>query len=565
MEISHSACVRLGLDCQSSFEKNLRNISVDSVSEAVKKRAKTRDNYIIDNSTDGTLLSGQGPVAVYPTIGNDLENGDLPGPSSSSSSKAVVTTGRSIMGTDNSALTMTFDRNSAAFESIKAIDNLPSHSNEINPLVVTSTHRELWPRTTNIPMVPTTSGPHFEHSLITHYERNMQYSFSLRDSGLNYCSLLIPIVKEGDGALPLRSSLLAWSAFNLEQGSAIGLQHYHWASGVMDSATKGFSSVTSTPIKVGNYNINNLEVIILTTLFLFRSAERLKDYKSLEFRANQFCVWIFPLLGSLPSSLSPFGCRTLLWILYTCMRTFFLSPSVSRDLLAVFNQRQILSQLCAKGKMYLAGCFGRDYPTPEWIDDMEQDLVKHGQKLLRVMFIFTDIMALRENNHQLTSRDISGIEEQINSLQSEFDAEALRKVSIDRIDFHWLTDQLMLDSAVILLRRIANPTIIPDNTALTRANHILQLVLLFKRANHDRTSYYYMWPISLVFAALELEDEIKLDWLESFLLDTISRYTQYSDGIFVFLKEVRARQHSSPTRKVDIFAVIRELQLEVFA
>lgn len=118
---------------------------------------------------------------------------------------------------------------------------------------------------------------------------------------MNYDSLLVPIVKGTMESLPLRSSLLAWSAFDLGQEySGTGMQHYQWASETVEQVKHNFLSEAPTPVKIGVHHVNTLEVIILTTLFLFRCDAQLQNYKSLVVRSSMFCSWILPRLEAIP-------------------------------------------------------------------------------------------------------------------------------------------------------------------------------------------------------------------------------------------------------------------------
>lgn len=344
----------------------------------------------------------------------------------------------------------------------------------------------------------------------------------------------------------------------------LDIQHYNWASSVVENALMNFNATTFTYFGTNNI-VSNIELIISGTSYLFRFCEQARDYESLAMRTNQFCTWVLPLLSSLSVMLSPDGCRSIMWIFYTSMRTFFLNSQISQSLVAIFKQREAITNICVKCSKDIPSHLQRDYLSPDWICTTENNLISHSDKLLRIMFIFADIMSLRELcNETTTMTTISEIDKQIGILQSEFEAEESQKGNEEIIDFHWVADYLLLDSAVILLRRITISFTPSDIISVSKADHILKLALLIKKANYQKPSYYYMWPISLVLAAIELEDEVKRDWIQTFLSDTIQKQSYCSESLLEFVKEACQRQSNNLKTKIDIFQIIRDNKIEIF-
>lgn len=253
-----------------------------------------------------------------------------------------------------------------------------------------------------------------------------------------------------------------------------------------------------------------------------------------------------------------------MYIFYTSMRIYLLSPQINHDLIRIFQQREVIAMLSVKANMVVISPDKENLTLENWICSTENNLTNHSQKFPRIMFIFGDIMNLRESYiEDMKPSIILEIEREIKILESELCTEALQQDKKQIDDFHWITDYLLLDSAVILFRRIVISSTTFDVTSVAKANHILHLALLIKRADYQKSSYYYMWPIALVLAAIELEDEVKRDWIQTFISNIVKKRSSCTNGLLLFIREACRRQSNSPKIKIDIFEVINDYKIEI--
>jgi Fungal Zn(2)-Cys(6) binuclear cluster domain len=527
------ACSRLGLKCQSAFDKNICRTVLTS--ESFKKSSKQRGSSNI--SSHGAKPRGETTTSISDSSPENLQN---------------LADGLCVHTPDSATYSLLSNSD------VSEVEEMPIFS------ILENSNLQ-------IPRSPASSCPAQEDLLISHYEKHMRHAHTLRQSNFSYYSLLIPTLKGSMNTLPLRSSLLAWTAFDIEKGASLpGISHYQSASGTVDRLMGSFATDSTTMVKVGTSYISDMEVIVLTIQFLSKCDTATRNITMLTKRMQKFCQWVLPRVDSLSECLSPLGCRAVFWLLHKSIRCFLFKTEINREIIEIFRHQESLVKIADRGQLYLAACYGEEYPVIEWIDDLELDVIKHKMKLLRILTIFTHIIELRERKMNGTMYiDLAkDIHKEIYSLWTEFDQDPLTLTdfkTLSRVDFHWMTDLLMLNSAAIVLNNLVDVSSDGDSensiTPRKCAENIFWICLTIKKSNPSHASYYSTWPLALVFASLVAEDPIRQDWILDYFSNILT-YRSVGTDILSLLKEI-SRQKAF-AKSANIFEIVDRCQLNIF-
>lgn len=507
------SCTRLNLTCENSFDHSFRNLCNDGgVISRVSSQLNNTNNNVIENSCSPSSRSGE---------------------SGTHNEYARSQSNREPLGKESSVL-------------VALQDTQPIVENSLGPRNLESGFSE-------------------EQTLTRHYENFMRYFYSLKKSGWNYFTFMLPVLKTSMVGIPLKSSLLAWSAFDLAAQKLISpysaMYHYERASESVNLLLDKGAINSSCSVSLGKTSINGIEIFLLTQLFLCKCDISTGNYPGLLHRVEKFGQWLNKNISTVAPLISPLCCRVVVWITYIGVRIALWKRESCAELLETFSNHDVRTVVLEKSQLYLATCFGSDYPIDEWIEDLEQDMFEYYLQMFDIMNFFAKCARSEKYSLSDLKNDLDLLIEKFNTGDRSTIDQADGKLG--RVQYHWLCDKALLNAAVIFYRRLELPNQRTDEQAQNAVKEILSIALKFKKENSNGSSYFTVWPMALLFAGIEVVDEIHLDWILQYL-DGMREYSSCSKDIRGLLTKMWEKQQARGTR-VDVLEVIESENLQIFS
>lgn len=426
-------------------------------------------------------------------------------------------------------------------------------------------------------MSPTPS-PNADFFYFMHYDGCIRTMYTLKeDARWNYHTFILKFIQQCSPDFPFRIAVLAWTSKHFSSDSRPDdlswASYYSKASGELqrlmaERPSKGRVSTTiaSTKPSVASRG----EIVICTALFLCRCDVLANNYPALSSRLSQLRDWLS--VQSADLELSCFASKVLLWLSYLHVRLSIFYPDTSdgSTVLDAVTRRSDHRRILARSQMYLAECFGDQYPQADLLQDKE---IAPVSNLLHETFsLLSSIIRYRSwrqslpasiEDHSLCHARKEAIDADIRRIAAEFglavhtnpSAGILRldtnaresrqqpspSVSdgmgvepsmsvedndINRTRLHWLSCYAAFLVAQIMWSRILYPHIRTDPQSEAAVDEILQIALKLRKAKSGMVVRSMLWPLPLFVAGIETTDAVHADWLAGFISEATNAVTK---------------------------------------